>query len=48
VKAGFKNVKDLDLKEIIKIQKEEMPFQKRIFYQPQLHLIYGENVSVPN
>ena len=47
-KTGFKNVKDLDLKGIAKIQKEEMPFQKRIFYQPQLHLIYGENVSVPN
>ena len=48
MKAGFKNVKDLDLKEIIKIQREEMPLRKRIFYKPQLHLIYGENVSVPN
>ena len=47
-KAGFKNVKDLDLKEITKIQKKKMSFRKRIVFKPQSHLIYGEKVSVPN
>ena len=43
MKASIKNVKDLDLKEIIKIQKEKMPFRKRIVFNSQSHLIYGEN-----
>jgi ubiquinone/menaquinone biosynthesis C-methylase UbiE len=47
-KAGFKNMKDLNLKEIIKIQKKKMPFRNRIVFKPQSHLIYGENVNVPN
>jgi hypothetical protein len=41
-KAGFENVKDLDLKEIIKIQKKKMSFRKRIVFKPQSHLIYGK------
>lgn len=45
-KAGFKNVKDLDLKEIAKIQKKKMSFRKRIVFNPQSHLICGEKVSV--
>ncbi len=44
-KAGFKNVKDLDLKEIAKIQKKKMSFRKRIVFKPQAHLIYGEIIS---
>ena len=47
-KAGFKNVKDLDLKEIAKIQKRTMSFQKKIVFNPQSHLIYGEKDGVPN
>ena len=47
-KAGFKNVKDMDLKEIIEIQKRTMSFRKRIVFNPQSHLIYGEKGSVPN
>jgi ubiquinone/menaquinone biosynthesis C-methylase UbiE len=47
-KAGFKNVKGLDLKEISKIQMKKMSFRKRIAFKPQSHLIYGEKVSVPN
>jgi len=43
-KVGFENVKDLDLKEISKIQKEKMSFRKRIVFKPQSHLIYGEKV----
>ncbi|AAM04209.1 TPA: class I SAM-dependent methyltransferase [Methanosarcina acetivorans] len=43
-KTGFKNIKDLDLKEISKIQKEKMSFRKRIVFKPQSHLIYGEKV----
>lgn len=43
-KAGFKNMKDLDLKEISEIQKEKMSFRKRIVFKPQSHLIYGEKV----
>lgn len=42
--TGFKNIKDLDLKEISKIQKEKMSFRKRIVFKPQSHLIYGEKV----
>lgn len=45
-KAGFKNVKDLDLKEIAKIQKKTMSFRKKIIFKPQSHLIYGENDEV--
>lgn len=41
-KAGFKNVKDLSLKEITKIQMKKMSFRKRIVFNPQSHLIYGE------
>lgn len=48
MKAGFKNVTDLDLKEITKIQMKIMPFRKRIVFNPQSHLIYGEKVSVSN
>ncbi|MCQ1536100.1 class I SAM-dependent methyltransferase [Methanosarcina sp. KYL-1] len=44
-KAGFKNVKDLDLREIARIQKEKMSFRKRIVFKPQSHLIYGDKVS---
>jgi ubiquinone/menaquinone biosynthesis C-methylase UbiE len=40
--AGFKNVKDLDLKEIIEIQKSMMSFRKRIAFNYKYHLIYGE------
>jgi ubiquinone/menaquinone biosynthesis C-methylase UbiE len=47
-KAGFKNIKDLDLKEITKIQMKTMPFRKRIVFSPQSHLIYGEKVTVSN
>jgi ubiquinone/menaquinone biosynthesis C-methylase UbiE len=47
-KAGFKNVKDLNLKEITKIQTRTMSFQKKIVFNPQSHLIYGENDSAPN
>ncbi|WP_440945762.1 class I SAM-dependent methyltransferase [Methanosarcina sp. T3] len=43
-KAGFENIKDLDLKEISEIQKEKMSFRKRIVFKPQSHLIYGEKV----
>lgn len=45
-KAGFNNVKDLDLKEIAKIQKRTMSFRKRVVFNPQSHLTYGEKVSV--
>ncbi len=45
-KAEFNNVKDLDLKEIAKIQKRTMSFRKRIVFNPQSHLTYGEKVSV--
>ncbi|AKB26971.1 ubiquinone/menaquinone biosynthesis methyltransferase [Methanosarcina siciliae T4/M] len=40
--AGFKNVKDLDLKDIMELQKKKMPFRKRIAYNYKYHLIYGE------
>jgi len=40
--AGLKNIKDLDLKEIIEIQKKTMSFRKRIAFKYQYHLIYGE------
>jgi ubiquinone/menaquinone biosynthesis C-methylase UbiE len=40
--AGFKNVKDLDLKEIIEIQKRDMSFRKRIAFNYEYHLISGE------
>lgn len=40
--AGLKNVKDLDLKEIIEIQKKTMSFRKRISFNYQYHLIHGE------
>lgn len=40
--AGFKNIKDLDLKDIMDLQKENMPFRKRIAYNYKYHLIYGE------
>ncbi|AKB27400.1 hypothetical protein MSSIT_0681 [Methanosarcina siciliae T4/M] len=43
-KTEFKNIKDLDLKEISKIQKEKMSFRKRIVFKPQSYLIYGEKV----
>jgi ubiquinone/menaquinone biosynthesis C-methylase UbiE len=46
-KAGFKNMKDLDLKEIAKIHKKKMSFRERIVFKPQSHLIYGEKVSAP-
>jgi len=45
-KAGFENVKDLDLKEITKIQKKKMSFRKRIVFKPQSHLIYGEKIQI--
>ena len=47
-KAGFKNVKDLDLIGIVKIQKENMSFRIRIGFKPQSHLIYGEKDSIEN
>lgn len=47
-KAGFKNVKNLDLKEIVNIQKKKMSFRKRVVFNPQSHLIYGEKTSEPN
>lgn len=47
-KAGFKNVKSLDLKEIVKIQKKEMSFRKRMVFNPHSHLIYGEKASEPD
>jgi ubiquinone/menaquinone biosynthesis C-methylase UbiE len=40
--AGFKNIKDVDLKEIIEIQKRTMSFRKRIAFNYKYHLIYGE------
>jgi ubiquinone/menaquinone biosynthesis C-methylase UbiE len=40
--AGFRNIKNLDLKEIIEIQKETMSFRKRIAFNYEYHLIYGE------
>jgi ubiquinone/menaquinone biosynthesis C-methylase UbiE len=46
--AEFKNVKDLNLKEITKIQTRTMSFQKKIVFNPQSHLIYGEKDSVSN
>ncbi len=47
-KAGFNNVKDLDLNEIANIQKRKMSLRKRIVFNPYSHLIYGENGSVPD
>lgn len=47
-KAGFKDVSDLDLREIIKIQKKKMPFQNRIVFNPHSHLIYGKKSQVPD
>jgi len=41
--AGFKNIKDLDLKDIMELQKKKMPFRKRIAYNYNYHLICGEN-----
>ncbi|WP_243684496.1 hypothetical protein [Methanosarcina barkeri] len=40
--AGFKNIKDIDLKDIMDLQRENMPFRKRIAYSYKYHLIYGE------
>ena len=40
--AGFNNIKDIDLKDIMDLQKEDMPFRKRIAYNYKYHLIYGE------
>lgn len=40
--AGFKSTKDIDLKGIMDLQKENMPFRKRIAYNYKYHLIYGE------
>ena len=40
--AGLKNVKNVDLKEIIEIQKRVMSFRKRIAFNYKYHLIYGE------
>jgi len=40
-KAGFNNVKVLDLKEINKIQKRKMSFRESIVFSPYSHLIYG-------
>jgi ubiquinone/menaquinone biosynthesis C-methylase UbiE len=40
--AGFRDVKDLDLKEIIEIQKQEMSFRKRIAFNYNYHLISGK------
>ncbi|HII00554.1 TPA: class I SAM-dependent methyltransferase [Methanosarcinaceae archaeon] len=40
--ASFKNVGDLDLKDIIDLQKRTMPFRKRIAFDYKYHLIYGE------
>ena len=40
--AGFKNIKDIDLKDIMGLQRENMPFRKRIAYSYKYHLIYGE------
>jgi ubiquinone/menaquinone biosynthesis C-methylase UbiE len=40
--ASFKNVRDLDLKELIELQKRTMPFRKRIAFDYKYHLIYGE------
>ncbi len=39
--AGFKNIKDLDLKDIMELQKKKMPFRKRIAFNYNYHLIYG-------
>ncbi len=40
--AGLKNIKDIDLKDIMNLQKENMPFRKRIAFNYNYHLIYGE------
>jgi ubiquinone/menaquinone biosynthesis C-methylase UbiE len=40
--AGLKNVKNVDLKEIMEIQKRVMSFRKRIAFNYKYHLIYGE------
>lgn len=40
--AGFKNIKNLDLREIIEIQKRMMSFRKRLAFNYKYHLIYGE------
>ena len=40
--AGFKNLRDLDLKDIVELQKRTMPFRKRIAFNYSYHLIYGE------
>ncbi|MDR7664519.1 class I SAM-dependent methyltransferase [Methanosarcina sp. Z-7115] len=40
--AKFKNIKDLDLKDITELQKTRMSFRKRIAFKYQYHLIYGE------
>lgn len=43
--AGFKNVRGLDLKNIMELQKKEMPFRKRIAYNYTYHLVYGEKIE---
>jgi Methylase involved in ubiquinone/menaquinone biosynthesis len=40
--AEFKNIKDLNLKDIMELQKKKMSFRKRIAYNYKYHLIYGE------
>jgi ubiquinone/menaquinone biosynthesis C-methylase UbiE len=40
--AGLKNIKDIDLKDIMNLQKENMPLRKRIAFNYNYHLIYGE------
>ncbi|MDD3042573.1 MAG: class I SAM-dependent methyltransferase [Methanosarcinaceae archaeon] len=40
--AGFENPGSRDLKEIIELQKKEMPFRKRIAFDYAYHLTYGE------
>lgn len=39
--AEFKNIKDVNLKDIIELQKKKMSFRKRIAYKYNYHLVYG-------
>jgi len=39
--AGFKNIKDIDLKDIMELQRKKMLFRKRIAYKYNYHLVYG-------
>lgn len=39
--AGFQNIKDVNLKDIIELQKKKMSFRRRIAYKYDYHLVYG-------